>query len=83
MSAKFKPKKKEVEACVDEWDASGGSDEEAEVQKRLSGNRITAGDLETREADKAKQVQGVWGSDINGATARREVKSGRSLWEEA
>lgn len=73
MSSKFKPtkKKQELEAEVDDWDAS----EEEELQPQSNSH------VQHQQSHHTKVYQDAWGDDDN-SIGRPKVE-GRTLWEEA
>lgn len=88
MSAKYKPKRKEAEPIVDDWEASDMSDAANDYEG--SSNKATTSTLAaaSNNVEEKRQHQEAWGEEENNylraaASSSAANLNGRSLWEEA
>lgn len=83
MSAKFKPKKKEAEAIVDDWEAAEEDEEmEEEIEEQaMQANKATLSSF----SPAAKPRQAAWEEeeDTRAESAPPAKVDGRTIWQEA
>lgn len=88
MSAKYKPKKKEAEPVVDDWEASDLSDGVEDGEERS--NKAKTSTIAAIKVEEKKKPQDAWDEEDNDYSRRIAASSsstaqvnGRTLWEEA
>lgn len=79
MSAKFKPKKKETEPIVDDWEAAESEEDEVDLAESSSnvGQKAASSVINNITED-------AWGDDEgNQAIPVQSTQNGLALWQEA
>jgi hypothetical protein len=73
MSAKFKPKKKEAEPIVDDWEAADSVEDEESISSKLTSSSTNIG----------RAHQDAWEEEKGGSSSLPPKVDGRTLWQEA